>query len=70
MTSEPYLRVPLERRFPRHETRISKTQVKGIISTLNLTDDDFVEDFPNKNDYKRIWDVSDIVVPPTVSTAP
>ncbi|XP_064461376.1 P2X purinoceptor 4-like [Ornithodoros turicata] len=41
------------------------TKVKGVISTEDLQDDAF---YPFLNDisvYKRIWDIADIVVPPT-----
>ncbi|XP_003744945.1 P2X purinoceptor 4 [Galendromus occidentalis] len=45
------------------------SKVKGVISTKNLTDDDFVENFRNKDDYRRIWDVSEIVIPPSEADA-
>lgn len=44
-------------------------KVKGIISTKDLTVDDFVDGFNETTiePYQRIWDISDIVIPPSVS---
>lgn len=40
------------------------TKVKGVLSTQNISDDAFNSFIPNISVYKKVWDISDIVVPP------
>ncbi|XP_040076711.1 P2X purinoceptor 4 [Ixodes scapularis] len=43
------------------------TKVKGVLSTQNLSDDDFYPFLSDKSVYKKVWDIADIVVPPEES---
>ncbi|CAN8016786.1 unnamed protein product, partial [Ixodes persulcatus] len=37
------------------------TKVKGVLSTQNLSDDDFYPFLSDKSVYKKVWDIADIV---------
>lgn len=43
------------------------TKLKGVLSTQNLSDDDFYPFLSDKSVYKKVWDIADIVVPPEES---
>jgi P2X purinoceptor 4 len=43
------------------------TKVKGVLSTRDLKDSDFNDDYQNDTKlYKRVWDISDLIVPASV----
>ncbi|OQR68497.1 P2X purinoceptor 4-like, partial [Tropilaelaps mercedesae] len=45
------------------------SKIKGVISTLNLNDSSFLPEVPLTQIYKRVWDVPDIVIPPSEADA-
>ncbi|XP_003746828.2 P2X purinoceptor 4 [Galendromus occidentalis] len=44
---------------------VTTAKVKGVVSTLDYRDEDFVKSVAYPAAYRRIWDVSDLVVPPS-----
>lgn len=46
---------------------VTTAKVKGVVSTLEFRDEEFVASVAYPAAYRRIWDISDLVVPPSVS---
>lgn len=43
------------------------TKVKGVLTTKNIPDNQFNKLIADKDLYRKVWDLSDLVVPPTVT---
>lgn len=42
------------------------TKVKGVLTTKNIPDNQFNKLIVDNDLYRKVWDLSDLVVPPTV----